>query len=242
MTTGQGYSGTAWAKTLNSQLINDHPNNVIHQIAEDYLTLVDSGKEGYELQEAFERTGGPLSRHLKPTDNAFVNAFQCIRLDILFETYAVTAETAEYFEVNIGFLYLNPTGYKLILMSISETMHQELLSRLLQEQPTLSIMIDTSTDISSQATLAIVFHIFGQKGEVEVVLYRILKITAGETAQALFSLFQSAIRENGIENYVKSRCIGFSSDGGPNVVKFRKIFSEFTEHKLAAIHCIGKAQ
>ena len=239
MTTGQGYSGKVWAKTLNSKLIKDHPNNAIHRIAEDFFALFHSKKRGDELQVAFERADGPLHKHYEATDNAFVNVFQCIRQDLPFEKYEISAETLDYFDVNVGFLYLNPSGYKLILMSISQTMHDALVERLLSDQPTLSVMIDTSTDISSQATLAIVFHIFGQNGQVEVVLYRILKITTAETSDALFSLFISALREDGLENYVKSRCIGFSSDGGSNVKRFRKLFSDITDHKLASIHCMN---
>ena len=170
MTIGQ-YHGKVWAKTVNSKIIHDHANSILHEFAEDYHKLVDAGNHGKDLQDAFEREGGPLHRHSEATENAFKNVFQCVRQDNPFEKYEISAETLIHFEVEIGFLYINPSGYKLILMSISRSIHEGLVHRLLKDRPVLSVMIDTSTDISSQSTLAIVFHIFGKKGEVKVALY-----------------------------------------------------------------------
>ena len=239
MTTGQGYSGKSNSKSLNSRFIKEHAANPIHKMAVDYYALADSELGGEELQQAFHRTGGPLHKHVEATENQFRNVFQCVRLDITFLNYEISTETLEYYDVNLGFLYHNPSGYKEMLMSISRSMHGELLHRLTTKQPVLSVMIDTSTDVSSMATMAVVFHVFGEKGEVDVILYRILNVTKGETADALFDLFKTALNEDGLESYVKTKCVGFSSDGGPNVVKFRKLFNTYTDHELAAIHCMN---
>ena len=153
--------------------------------------------------------------------------------------HEVSAETFDYLDLNLGFLYINPAGYKLILVSISKVMHDDMVANLLSELPILSVMIDTSTDITSTATMAIVFHAFGANGGVEVILYRIIKYTTAETAEAFVGHFKMALEEDGIDSYVKSRCVGFSSDDGPNVVKFRKLFTAYTEHKLASIHCMN---
>ena len=239
MTEGQGYSGTSWAKGENLKILDRHKENPLHKIALDYFGLHDSNKRDTDLTLAFERVDGLWRQHLNATENHFVNVLQSTRLDVPFEKYPIEVETLVYYGVNMGKLYHNAAGNKLILMSLSQTIHNDFVTELKSQRPVLSIMVDTSTDIASMASLAIVFHVFGHQAEVQVRLYRVLYAKEGETGEALFELFKKTLSDDGLEDFVKERCIGFSSDGGSNMKKFRRLLDDYTTNKLATVHCMA---
>ena len=239
MTSGQGYSGTSWAKSANEKIIAKHKENPIHKIALEFFAIFDQNKRATDLVSEFERPGGLWRSHLNATENHFVNVLQSTRLDVPFDKYPLEVERLEYFGVNMGTHYHNGPGNKRILMSLSQSLHLDFVNDVKKERPVLSVMVDTSTDIASLASLAIVFHLFGQDTVVQVKLYGIIHASKGETGEALFELFRKALSDDGLEDYVKERCVGFSSDGGSNMKTFRRLLDSYTKQTLATVHCMA---
>ena len=213
-------------------------DTAIHKIAIDFFELLDNGLRGDDLNTELYRDGGPLSEYLKSTTNKFVAVYQANRLDIPFYKYPLLARLLEFYGVDIGFLYQNPLGAKQITMSISKTMHSDFAEDLLRRKPDVSVMIDTATDVSSISSLAILLQTYDQDRNVTVKLYRLMKSPMNEGGQELFDMFTKSLEEDGLSDYVKEKVIGFASDGGSNVRKFRRLLTEWSgRDDLYLVHC-----
>ena len=224
-------------KYKNKKIIEQHEKSKLHILAIDYFKLVDAETEGEDLQEQFYREDGPMKVYIGPTEKTFVAVFQSTRMDIPFYKYPIMAQTLVYYDVKLGHLYHTASGAKAITMSISNTMHEDFANDLLSRQPELSILIDTGTDISTIASLAILFQTYDSSGKVVVNLYKLLPAGKHETGENLFSIFKTELEKDGLFEYVKNKCVGFASDGGSNVKKFRRLLKEWVARELMAVHC-----
>ena len=223
----------------NKILIDDHSNGEMHQISLDYIQLIDQKKRATELEAEFYRGEGPFRKFLRPTELAFVAVFQSTRMDIPFYKYPLMAQTLTFYDVQIGHLYHTPTGSKSITMWISESLHGDIFQDLLNRRPEISILIDTKTDISTISSIAILFQTYDANQKVVVKLYRLIPAGRRESGENLFALFKAALEKDGLLDYVKEKCVGFASDGGSNMKKFRRLLEDWTTAPLLTVHCFA---
>ena len=223
----------------NKELMDKHVREPLHRQALDYFRLIGEDKRDSELYEEFYREDGPMRVYLKPTEHQFVAVFQATRMDIPFYKYPIMGQTLIYYGVDIGHLYHNPTGAKTIKMSISATMHEELVADLLKRGPELSILIDTATDVATISSLAILMQTNDVNNKFIVKLYKLLPAGRRESGENLFSMFTTALAGDGLTDYVKAKCKRFASDGGSNVKKFNRLLQAWTTTYLIAVHCFA---
>ena len=211
----------------------------MHRLALDYFNLFDGGKRGTALHEEFYREDGPMRAFLRPTELEFVAVFQSQRMNIPFYKHPLMVQTLIYYDVKLGHLYHTPTGAKTITMSISSTMHDDFVTDLLTRRPEVSILLDTATDVATISSLAILFQTYDTNNKVLVKLYRLFAAGGRESGENLFASFQEFLRKDGLTEYVKEKCVGFASDGGSNVRKFRDLLQEWTTNHLMTVHCFA---
>ena len=225
------------AKSKNRKLIQSHNKNPLHKISVQYEMLKRQGYTGDELLNQLQKDGGALRVHTEATDKLFTATYAANMLRIPFFKFNTYHEALKFLGVNLGFHYANSHGQKLITMSISDTMHDDFCKRLARDKPELSILLDTSSDVASLASLAISFQTYDEHQNLRLYLYRVLDVSEGESTVQLFQKFEEALKRDNLYNYVKDSVVGFASDGAKNVKNFKNHLNKIAKREVVGVHC-----
>jgi hypothetical protein len=225
-----------WRNTVRMTRHADHP---FHKIAVSYMMESARVESEKDLILAIEDPKSEIRSYYRATEYVLAAVYQAVQINLSFEQYeGLIRFIKDYYKIEVGTHYHDATSMQRIAVLISNQMHDRLVKHLIKEQPEISLIIDASEDISGKHYLAVLFQTFDQNDRPHVFFYKLLVIGVSETAEALFKLVWDAIIKDGLEEYMKAKLRGYSSDGA-NVVRaaFLRLLKRKTNDQILGVHC-----
>ncbi|CAG7815113.1 unnamed protein product [Allacma fusca] len=214
----------------NRKKIVDHKDSIYHQLSVQWFKRFDSGLRGAELQNTFEYQPGPFVDYISSTRAMISITKQAVEIGLSFYNFEKLTDLLKYFHhVDIGHLYSNGNGIRTIIESLSDSKQQESVEYLLQVRPKISLLLDGTSDTSSETIVAILFMVESAEEGNFIKMYKILHLREGEKGEVVFASLKNELDKDGLSEFFKNSLISVTSDGGLNIFDvFNRYINHFT--------------
>ncbi len=190
-----------------------------------------------------EEIDQPDSQDIVMTAKTIRTVHTFIFSDISFNQHKNILKLQEINGADIGLKHRDRSSATRMLHFISRQIHFDFMNDLNISSKPVSILIDTSTDISNNHYLVIELY-YIKNGNPIFVFYRLIKIGVEERFQNLFELIVNAFKDDGMYDYFKENMIGFISDSARVLMGAKNsVMSKFKDwikskgKKLFSIKC-----
>ncbi|CAG7725760.1 unnamed protein product [Allacma fusca] len=222
----------------NRKKMMEHKDSIYHQLSVQWFKLYDSGLRSTELQNTFENEPGPFFDYISSTRAMIAITKQAVEIGLSFYNFEKLTDLLKYFHVDIGHLYSNGNGIRAIIESLSDSMHQEFVEYLLKVRPKLSLLLDGTSDISSETIVAILFMVEGAEEGNFIKLYKILHLREGEKGDVVFDSLKNELDKDGLSEFFQNSLVSVTSDGGLNIFNvFNRRMNNFTGRTIMKHWC-----
>ncbi|CAG7827841.1 unnamed protein product [Allacma fusca] len=216
----------------------DHKESIYHQLPVQWFKLFDSGLRGTELQDTFENQPGPFFDYISSTRAMIATTKQAVEIGLSFYNFEKLTDLLKYFYVDIGHLYSNGNGIRAIIESLSDSMHQEFVEYLLQVRPKISLLLDGTSDTSSETIVAILFMVEAAEEGHLIKMYKILHLREGEKGEVVFAALKNELDKDGLLEFFRNSLVSVTSDGGLNIFNvFNRHINNFTGRTILKHWC-----
>jgi len=215
-------------KRNNKVLINTHLTNNNHDIIKGYIADKNGAMEAQK-------------NYLKVTADMFYWVYVQSRLEMSYSKHPQLINALKGFGIDLGVRHFSKWSARKMVMFISDQFHQQLIKKLVKNQQPMTLLLDSSTDVSGKKIILFYFQTL-EKCRPVLHFYKALQLQS-DTGEEMFKVFTAQIKKDGsdFEKLVLEKTIGFASDGASqNIGKhngFLPKFKSIKQGKIVDIHC-----
>lgn len=222
--------------------IGKHWNSPVHQaviksLQEERLKIIP--EEFENIQKAYNKQSQGI---YEATANMFRLVYVEAMANIAPDNHNYMVDVFKYFGINIGTIADSNNAATLITKAISKQMHHQFIEFLKKSEIPFSIILDTSTDASTNHYLIVYLQILEEHRPI-VMFYRLIELTDDETGKGLFTSLLNKIQEDGLEDKFKTNLAGYASDGASVTAGQQKgliaVLKDYFKLNIFAVHCMS---
>lgn len=233
------------SKKKNQEKIVSHAKSPIHREVIKLLKKRKLEELPNNFQRIQRRRESQTNGMLQSTTKMIRTVYTEIRAGIALNNHPLIVQLQEMNGVSPFYHHKDDHSAARMVKVISTSMHKELMDHLRKKKSALSIILDTSTDITNKHYLICYFSVI-ENNNVRTKLYKLIRLGIDEDADALFNHMINEFEKDGIETYMQENLVGYITDGArvfrghinSVMVKFQNWIKP-KNRKLIAIHCMA---
>lgn len=167
-----------------------------------------------------------------------------VKTNVPFSSHRNMVILQDYNGLNMGFHHYDKNAATRMTKSISNYMHEILLSHFMRSKSPFSLILDSSSDNEGLHYLATYLQALESNSTV-VYFYKLIELTSDITAAGHFNRLVETIESEKVEfaRYFKKYMRGYASDGAAVMTGHRNglvaLIRQYVEEPIYAVHCMA---